>query len=109
MALSPLLDDRFVDGLLVLRAAGHDLAVVELTAPIGSTRAGGTEISAVARRLWWAEREMIRDRLAGWGIAVVSRSPTDPTGADHPPVDPWDRVLLRLGEARRNMRTMAGR
>jgi uncharacterized protein (DUF58 family) len=69
VALTPLLDDRFVEALYVLAGRGQDVAAVECVAPVAA-RDG--ELSRVARRFWEAERQMVRDRLAEHGIAVAS-------------------------------------
>ena len=122
LALSPLLDRRFVDALTVLRAAGHDVALVELAPVLDATapRWDRTEVSALALRLWQAERSLTRDTLAEHGIAVAVRpvgiEPTTAsasTGLDGSPrVDgepgpvgrePWDRTLRHLTTIRRGM------
>ena len=68
VALSPLLDDRFVDALFVLAGGGHDIAVVECAATPTDPR---TEPESVARRIWEAERHITRDQLTDRGIAVA--------------------------------------
>ena len=68
VALSPLLDPRFIDTLFELRGAGHDVIVIECEAEIGVR--SPTEASRVARRLWEAERTMVRDQLAARRVAV---------------------------------------
>ncbi len=91
LALSPLLDDRFIEALYELTGRGHDVAVVECD-PVTeaastestptrspSTGSGPTVPGAapaptaaeVARRIWSVERAMLRDRLAHSGIAVA--------------------------------------
>lgn len=69
LAISPLLDDRFLAALLDLRGAGHDVVCIEsvATAP---PPAQESDVARVARRLWEGERAMVRDRLADAGIAV---------------------------------------
>ncbi len=101
LALSPLQDRRSFDNLLVLRRAGHDVAVVELPPAVdpASPRWDRTDWSRVALRLWRAEREMNRDRLIGQGIAVVGREPGS--------AEPWDQLLARLSLARRRARSAA--
>jgi uncharacterized protein (DUF58 family) len=83
VALTPLLDGRFIEALHILAGHGHDVGVIE----VGDTpgRAG------VARRLWDAERQMTRDRLAEHGIAVAPWS-----RGDH-----LDIAMLELGRRRR--------
>ena len=72
VALTPLLDDRFIEALFVLAGGGHDVAVIECDA--NDATDGGEEESAswhVAHRLWQADRQMVRDRLAERGVAVA--------------------------------------
>ncbi len=86
VALSPLLDDRFIDALGVLRASGHDVSVIECP-PFIDPVAGSlqqekqqhakhqeeaelADSARVAQRLWTLERSMTRDRLIEQGIAV---------------------------------------
>ncbi len=105
VALSPLIDRRFVDALFALRAGGHDVAVVELTPDLGPDEelppAGTT--AAVALRIWHAERAAMRGRLAEAGIAVVRRQLRAGPGvggtAGGP--EPWDITLAALAAARR--------
>jgi uncharacterized protein (DUF58 family) len=93
VALSPLLDRRFIEALGVLRAGGHDVAVVEFPPPLDETspRWNRTDLSPAALRLWLAEREALRDRLAERGVAVAARQPGQP----------WDPVLDQLATVRR--------
>ena len=71
VALSPLLDDRFIDALHILGAHGHDVAVIECEASWPGSADDSDETGRLARTLWEAERQMIRDRLAEHGIAVA--------------------------------------
>lgn len=75
VALSPLLDERFIDALFMLSGRGHDVAVVECSSEISNETPvpaeGGAASRAVARRLWDAERQIVRDRLAEHGVAVA--------------------------------------
>lgn len=99
LALSPLLDRRFVDALFTLRAAGHDLSVIEFVPPVDpdAPRWHRTEVASLAVRLWQAERDALRDRLAEQGVAVARRRlDTSPDQRE-----PWDRTLLQLAGARR--------
>lgn len=74
VALTPLLDQRFIDAVFLARARGHDVAVVECALdPIPST----DDLLAselLTKRLWEAERVVLRDRMAEQGIAVASWS-----------------------------------
>lgn len=70
VALTPLLDQRFLDGIHAVRGAGHDVVVIDcLGDAIGA--AGDGDIARAAHRLWLAERGMGRDRLGEHGIAVA--------------------------------------
>lgn len=120
LALSPLVDRRFVDALFTLRGGGHDVAVVELPPAIGSHppegqrghrghqrnrghRRNDDELASVARRLWQLERDVVRDHLTERGIAVTQRHPPDRPQQR----EPWDHVLHRLTTARRGIRPLA--
>lgn len=73
VALTPLLDDRFIRSLFHLAARGHDVAVVECAAAWHAQPAveGNKDLSElVALRIWQAEREVVRDQLAENGISV---------------------------------------
>lgn len=95
LALSPLLDDRFIEALVQLTGRGHDVAVVECDPAIDPTddRGDADEPTAakLAWRIWSAERAMLHDRLAQRGVAVAR----------------WDRDLpleVTLRELTRNRR-----
>ncbi len=110
VALSPMLDSRFVDSLFTLRSAGHDVSAVELPPPFddphrpggpvgpGSGDWGEDEVSTIALELWRAERQMTRDQLIERGVVVIRRSATAPAGPE-----PWDQILHRLTAARRSV------
>ncbi len=70
VALTPLLDDRFIDSLFLLAGHGHDVAVIECAPPDG--REERSEAAGVAQRIWDATRQMIRDTLVEHGIAVAT-------------------------------------
>ena len=70
LALTPLVDPRYVAALEDLRARGFDLVVVEVD-PIGLVEPGRDEIEALAYRLWLLERDVLRSRLQGLGMAVA--------------------------------------
>ncbi|MGF1600041.1 MAG: DUF58 domain-containing protein [Acidimicrobiales bacterium] len=114
VALSPLHDTRFVDALVTLRHRGHDVVVIECGVaregsddrrPAGSTGGGAgtdrppeTRVGRLARRLWEAERVMLIDELAHYGIAVGRWD-------RHEPLDP---VLRALGRQRRRRAGVRG-
>jgi uncharacterized protein (DUF58 family) len=67
VGVSPLLDDRAIAALGDLRARGYDVAVFECS-PEPFVRSD----DPLAQRLWLAQREMLRERLRGLGVAVAS-------------------------------------
>ncbi len=71
IALTPLLDDRFIDALFVLGGRGHDVGVIECDPLAAGTAGVDDPLQAVAHRMWEAERQVVRDKLAEHGIAVV--------------------------------------
>jgi uncharacterized protein (DUF58 family) len=70
LALTPLVDPRFVAALEDLRGRRYDVAVVEVD-PVPLVPAGRTEIERAARRLWLLEREVLRWRLESRGIGTA--------------------------------------
>jgi uncharacterized protein (DUF58 family) len=70
IALTPLLDPRFMAALEDLRARGYDLAVVEVD-PAGIVEPGHDVVETLAYRLWLLQREVFRLRLERLGIAVA--------------------------------------
>jgi len=74
VALTPLLDDRFIEALLVLAGRGHDVAVIECHADPANSHPAD-ETGGLARRFWEATRQVVRDRLAEHGIAVAGWRP----------------------------------
>jgi uncharacterized protein (DUF58 family) len=101
VALSPLLDRRFVEGLRLFRAVGHDVAVVECPPTIGDDleRWPTGHASRLALRLWQAEREVTRDDLAREGIIVGRWYEGEPV----------ERVLADVAFRRRRARAVAHR
>jgi uncharacterized protein (DUF58 family) len=71
LALTPLLDRRFVTALHDLRARRFDVAVVEID-PVPFVHAGRSRPERLAHRLWLLDREVQRSRLAGSGIAIAT-------------------------------------
>lgn len=70
LAVTPLIDPRFVATLADLRARGFDVAVIEVD-PIPIVAAGPKELEQLAFRLWILEREALRARIARLGIALA--------------------------------------
>ncbi len=72
VALTPLLDDRFIDALFVLAGHGHDVGVIECdVAGPDDGESEANETLQLARRFWEADRQVVRDRLAAHGVAVA--------------------------------------
>jgi uncharacterized protein (DUF58 family) len=69
VALTPLLDTRFVAALEDLRARRFDVAVVEVD-PVPLVEAGTKGVEPLAYRLWILQREVLRARLEGLGIGI---------------------------------------
>ena len=69
LALSPLVDPRFVTTVADLRARRYDVSVVEID-PTPLVAAGPTELDRLAHRLWLLQREVLRTRLRRLGVAV---------------------------------------
>lgn len=76
VALTPLVDARFVGALEDLRGRRFDVAVVEVD-PVPLLAPPRTEAERVARRLWLLEREAARGRLAALGIGVATWGASD--------------------------------
>ena len=70
LCLTPLLDERFVATIADLRARRYDVAVVEVD-PVPLVGPGPSELEDLAYRLWLLQRETLRARLAGLGIAIA--------------------------------------
>lgn len=70
VALTPLVDPRFVAALEDLRARGFDLVVVEVDA-VNLVKLGRGEVEVLAHRLWLLEHEVLRSRLERLGIGVA--------------------------------------
>jgi uncharacterized protein (DUF58 family) len=70
LALTPLVDPRFVNALEDLRGRRLDVAVVEVD-PVPLVEPGRTVVERCAYRLWLLEREVLRRRLESQGIGVA--------------------------------------
>jgi uncharacterized protein (DUF58 family) len=70
LAVTPLVDARFITALENLRGRGFDLVVVEVD-PVGFVEAGRGEVARLAYRLWLLEREVLRSRLERLGVGVA--------------------------------------
>lgn len=118
LAVSPLVDDRFITTLISLRSQGSDVSVLEVIPPplppgppprpaprrgrTGGERAVTTASVVLAGRILALEHEELRYRLAGWGIAVVALGAGDSLGVA------LDRLAATRRMARRAGRLLAG-
>jgi uncharacterized protein (DUF58 family) len=75
VALTPLVDTRFVNAIENLRARGFDLVVVEID-PVSLVEPGRSELDRLAYRLWLLELEVRRARLERLGVGVARWSDT---------------------------------
>lgn len=92
IALSPLLDPRFVDAVGDLVARGFDLVVLA-PSPIDITRATlvRSPVDELACRLWAVERRTRLAELRRGGLAIL----------DWAPAQPLELILAPLGRPRR--------
>ena len=72
IALSPLLDERFIKAVVDLAGRGFDVIVVAVS-PIEPTRRvlGTARLDAIACRLWAMERQVKIDELRQRGLVIV--------------------------------------
>ncbi len=94
LAFSPLRDDRFVSAVGQLRARGHEVIVVDLSAPPADVVPGDPPAREAALRLLEMEREDLRRRLWLRGVAV----------APLPPTSALEAAFAGVNEVRRRMR-----
>jgi len=101
IALSPLLDQRFIDSLFTLSARGHDIAVVECDPAsrppadtADATGTGGPSLVKMGWRMWQAERAVMRDELMQRNVAVARWDPSQPIDV---PMRELIRRRARLG------------
>jgi uncharacterized protein (DUF58 family) len=71
LALTPLVDLRFVSALEDLRGRGFDVAVVEVD-PVPLVEPGRARVERAAYRLWLLERDVLRRRLESRGIGIAT-------------------------------------
>jgi uncharacterized protein (DUF58 family) len=91
VALSPLLDARFVRAATDLSARGFDLVVIAVS-PVASARAAvrGGRVADLAARLWSLERRVQIDELRRRGLTIV----------DWDGIEPLDAALATLRRPR---------
>jgi uncharacterized protein (DUF58 family) len=82
LALSPLLDARFVRAATDLTARGFDLVVIAVS-PVASARsaARGGRVADLAARLWSLERRVELDALRRRGLTIVEWDGIEPLDA----------------------------
>jgi uncharacterized protein (DUF58 family) len=98
LALSPLLDSRFVRAATDLAARGFDLVVIAVS-PVPAARAAAPRgaVADLAARLWTLERRRQLDELRRRGLTIV----------DWDGVEPLESALAALRRPRRR-RVIAG-
>jgi uncharacterized protein (DUF58 family) len=93
IALTPLIDDEVVAALNDIVGRGHDTAIVEIAPePFLDTPDG--PIEELGRRIWLLQREVVRRRFRGRGVAVVEWDPRTP----------FENALRSVASFRRAMR-----
>ncbi|HTK90579.1 MAG TPA: DUF58 domain-containing protein [Verrucomicrobiae bacterium] len=82
IALSPLLDGRFLGAATDLAARGFDLLLVAVS-PIAAARAlaGGGAVTDLAARLWALERRAELDQLRARGLTIIDWDGVEPLEA----------------------------
>jgi uncharacterized protein (DUF58 family) len=82
IALSPLIDGRFLGAAADLAARGFDLVVVAVS-PIAAARTlvGGGAVTDLAARLWALERRAELDRLRSRGLTIIDWDGVEPLEA----------------------------
>jgi hypothetical protein len=97
LALSPLLDARFVKAVSNLAARGFDVALVAVS-PVAAARAmvRGGAAADLAARLWGLERRAYLDELRRDGLTVIDWDGVEPLDAA---LAGWRRPRLRGARA----------
>jgi uncharacterized protein (DUF58 family) len=80
VALTPRLDWRVTRALLDLRRRGYQVSIVEID-PLQYLADAEAAAGPIAWRTWLLERDAVRTRLAGAGIALASWGPGEPIAA----------------------------
>ncbi|MGI8571770.1 MAG: DUF58 domain-containing protein [Solirubrobacteraceae bacterium] len=70
IAITPLVDERFIGALVDLRARGFDLAVLDVS-PVPFAPPGPTASDVLAHRLWLLRRVALASRLQELGVPVT--------------------------------------
>jgi uncharacterized protein (DUF58 family) len=70
LALTPLLDERSITALFDLRGRGFDVAIVDVS-PVPLAPPPDDAIERLARRVWLMDRQRLRRRFQGVGVAVA--------------------------------------
>jgi uncharacterized protein (DUF58 family) len=98
LAVTPLLDDRSIRLITDLHSRGYDLTVVEVS-PLSHTSPGSDAAGALAYRLWGLQREALRARLRGFGIAVAQWDDDRGLGPALEGVNSFRRSIRHVGRA----------
>ncbi|HEY6396911.1 MAG TPA: DUF58 domain-containing protein, partial [Solirubrobacteraceae bacterium] len=70
IAITPLIDERFIGALVDLRARGYDIAVLDVS-PLPFARPGKSASDLLAHRLWLLRRAALAARLGDLGMPVT--------------------------------------
>lgn len=70
IAITPLVDERFIGAVVNLRVRGFDIAVLDVS-PVPFAPPGRTASDALAHRLWLLRRASLAARLAELGVPVA--------------------------------------
>jgi uncharacterized protein (DUF58 family) len=70
IAITPLIDQRFIAALLDLRARGYDIVVLDVS-PVPFAASGTSASDALAHRLWLLRRAALAARLGELGVPVT--------------------------------------
>jgi uncharacterized protein (DUF58 family) len=97
IALSPLLDGRFVKAVADLAARGFEVVLIAVS-PVAAGRAvvRGGPVADVAARLWALERRAYLDELRRHGLTVVDWDGVEPLEVA---LARWHRPRLRVAHA----------
>jgi uncharacterized protein (DUF58 family) len=94
LALTPLVDERTISALLDVRGRGFDVAVIELD-PVPFAAPRPDERGQLAHRLWFLQREALRERFRAAGIPIATWSEERPLEGVLEEVRSWRRRSVR--------------
>lgn len=92
--VTALLDEASVGRMMRLAAAGIDVVGI-VRDPTSLLSPPTDRVRAIARRIWWMERERTMDRMRSMGIAVGRMGPDTPLDQTMEEVERWRRLFRR--------------